>query len=205
MTKSEYLLDPCRVSSLPYWKTVTVQIPEGMRILHESDLRDAPLGSETPVRYFRLIHRLCSLERPAVPEGYTVTPLTPEMGAAQIQQCYDDISVSAEELAAYQSRKVYDGTLWLAVREHTTGKIVASGIGELDRELKEGMLEWIQVSLKYRRKGLGAFLVRELLWRMKGKTDFVTVSGKVDDPSRPEQLYRSCGFTGNDIWYISRK
>jgi GNAT superfamily N-acetyltransferase len=67
------------------------------------------------------------------------------------------------------------------------------------------MLEWIQVSLKYRRKGLGAFLVRELLWRMKGKTDFVTVSGKVDDPNRPEQLYRSCGFTGNDIWYISRK
>ena len=184
---------------------MTVQIPEGMRILHESDLRDAPLGSETPVRYFRLIHRLCSLERPAVPEGYTVTPLTPEMGAAHIQQCYDDISVSAEELAAYQSRKVYDGTLWLAVREHSTGKIVASGIGELDRELREGMLEWIQVSLKYRRKGLGAFLVRELLWRMKGKTDFVTVSGKVDDPSRPEQLYRSCGFTGNDIWYISRK
>lgn len=205
MTKSEYLLDPCRASSLPYWKTETVQIPEGMQIIHESDLLDAPLGSETPIRYFRLIHRLCGLERPAVPEGYTVIPLTPEMGAAQIQQCYEDISVSAEELAAYQSRKVYDGTLWIAVRERSSGTIAASGIGELDRELREGVLEWIQVSPEFQRKGLGAFLVRELLWRMKDKADFVTVSGKVDDPSRPERLYRNCGFSGNDVWYISRK
>lgn len=205
MTKSDYLLDPCRASSLPYWKTVTVQIPEEMQILHESDLRDAPSGSETSVRYFRLIHRLCGLERPSVPEGYTVIPLTPEMGAAHISQCYEEISVSASELAANRSRKVYDETLWLAVRELSTGMIVASGIGELDRELREGVLEWIQVSPRSRRKGLGAFLVRELLCRMKAKADFVTVSGKADDPSRPELLYRSCGFTGNDVWYISRK
>lgn len=44
--------------------------------------------------------------------------------------------------------------------------------------------------------------LNELLWRMKEKVDFVTVSGKSDNKTNPEGLYRSCGFTGNDLWHI---
>lgn len=37
------------------------------------------------------------------------------------------------------------------------------------------------------------------------KSDFVTVSGKVDNDTKPEFLYRKCGFTGEDIWHILTK
>jgi len=43
-----------------------------------------------------------------------------------------------------------------------------------------------------------------LLYRAK-KAAFATVSGKADDPTCPERLYRSCGFVGNDIWHVMRK
>jgi GNAT superfamily N-acetyltransferase len=69
----------------------------------------------------------------------------------------------------------------------------------------EGILEWIQVSEGYRRRGLGSFLVKELLWRMQGKVKFATVSGQCDSPSCPERLYRSCGFTGQDVWHVLHK
>ena len=70
---------------------------------------------------------------------------------------------------------------------------------------KEGVLEWIQVSPNYRGKGLGKFIVRELRWRMRDKAEFVTVSGRVDNPSHPDILYKRCGFSNEEIWHVLRK
>ncbi|MBO4419639.1 MAG: GNAT family N-acetyltransferase [Oscillospiraceae bacterium] len=205
LTQAAYLADPCGISSLPWWKAVTVRVPEGIQILHA---RDLPPGAQTipgAIRYFRLMHPMDDLTEPVVPTGFLAAVLTPEAAAEHIRACYSDISVSASELAAYQRRPVYDGSLWLALLDSADGKIAASGIGELDRNLREGVLEWIEVSPAYRGKGLGSFLVRELLWRMRGKADFVTVSGKLDDPCAPDRLYRRCGFTGEDVWYFIRQ
>ncbi len=96
----------------------------------------------------------------------------------------------------------YNGSLWLAVRNDQTGKLVATAIGELDTEIGEGVLEWVQVSQGYRGWGLGHYMVLELLHRMKGIAAFATVSGQCANPCDPEGLYRSCGFTGNDVWHI---
>ena len=97
---------------------------------------------------------------------------------------------------------MYASSLWLAVRDDKTGKIVATGIAELDCECNEGILEWIQVSENYRGCGLGSYIVAELLWRMKDIAQFATVSGQCNNPANPERLYRKCGFTGNDVWHI---
>lgn len=32
--------------------------------------------------------------------------------------------------------------------------------------------------------------------------DFATVSGKVNNITNPERVYRKCGFEGNDIWHV---
>ena len=105
----------------------------------------------------------------------------------------------------YQNHAVYDQNLWIAVTERGQDKIVASGIAEIDADIKEGILEWIQVSPEHRGKGLGKFVVNELLWRMKDKAEFVTVSGKLDNPTNPRELYVSCGFSDEAIWHVMRK
>lgn len=102
--------------------------------------------------------------------------------------------MTAEELKAYTQRAVYDASLWLAVRETQSGRIVASGIGETDKRIGEGILDWIQVSPDSKRKGLGRFVVCELLRRLAGRADFVTFSGRLNNPDNPLALYRSCGF-----------
>ena len=89
-------------------------------------------------------------------------------------------------MRSYTTRPVYDTALWLAVKDDQTGNIVATGIAELDREIGEGILEWIQVSQDYRRKGLGRYIVSEFLWRMKGKAGFATVSGQCNNRQYPE-------------------
>lgn len=55
---------------------------------------------------------------------------------------------------------------------------------------------------EYRGRGVGQSIVNELLRRMQGRADFATVSGKVNNLTRPERLYRRCGFTGDDMWHI---
>ena len=107
MEKEVYLANPCKASSLPFWKTNLINIPDNMKIVLEED--------------------------------------------------------------------------------------------------RTGILEWIQVSTEYRGKGLGKFVVNELLWRMKDKAEFVTVSGKADNSTNPRDLYMSCGFSCEEIWHVMRK
>ena len=204
ITKEQYLADPCAAASIPYWKAKSITVPEGMLILHCAEFDTEKYTEYVDEPYFRLKHDLQGLSAPVLPDGFSVCNATPEDFARHINKCYNGVGVSAEELCWYVERPVYHPALWLAVKADRTGEIVATGIAELDREVDEGVLEWIQVSKEYRGFGLGSFVVSELLWRMKGIAKFATVSGQCDNPTNPEALYRRCGFKGNDVWHILR-
>ena len=71
MEKAHYLHDPCGASSLPFWKTNSIFIPDDLLILREDDPRlqeDHAGYIDTP--YFKLIHRMQGIEAPSLPEGY---------------------------------------------------------------------------------------------------------------------------------------
>ena len=205
ITKEQYLLDPCRTSSIPYWKAKFIAIPEGMVILHHDEYIKTAYSQYTDEPYFRLIHDLKDIPAPVLPKGFSLSDASPGEFAEHINSCYESIGISESELKTYAARPVYDASLWISVRDDQTGKIKATGIAELDREIGEGMLEWIQVSKDARGKGLGRFIVSELLRRMKASARFATVSGQCNNPTNPEKLYRNCGFKGSDVWHVLRK
>ncbi len=62
MDKSTYLLDPCGASSLPFWNTNSIPIPEDLLILREDDPRLETVAQQcvdTP--YFKLIHTMLGI------------------------------------------------------------------------------------------------------------------------------------------------
>ena len=206
MDKSTYLHDPCGTSSLPFWKTKSVSIPDDLLILREDDPRlqeDHAGHIDTP--YFKLIHPMQGIEAPNLPEGFRFICPDERMLSEHIASCYDTEKISEAELAAYRLHSTYSPDLWLAIMDDRTREIVVSGIGELDRDIGEGILEWIQVSPAHRRQGWGRIIVNELLFRMKGRVDFVTVSGQLHDPTDPRALYEGCGFEGGVVWHVLRK
>ena len=182
-----------------------ITVPKGMLILHCAEFDAEKYTEYVDEPYFRLKHDLQGLSAPVLPDGFSICNATPEDFALHINKCYNGIGVSAEELRRYSERPVYHPALWLAIRDDRTGDIVASGIAELDREIDEGVLEWVQVSKKYRGCGMGSFVVSELLWRMKNLAKFATVSGQCENLTNPEALYRRCGFKGDDVWHILKK
>lgn len=206
MTKQQYMDNPCRTAAVPYWKAVRISLPNDMKILHDDEWNQEYLWMYQDEPYFRLRHDLQGLESATLPtEGFSIDQASIAEYADHINGCYESIGITAAELKKYMERAVYCPELWLALRHDRTGKLAATGIGELDREIGEGVLEWIQVSEEHRCCGLGSYLVSELLWRMKDKAKFVTVSGQCNHHDNPEALYRRCGFTGNDIWHILKK
>lgn len=204
MTVEEYKRDPCGASSLSFWKTEQIAPPPSIAIYRDDafDENRCP-GEDTP--YFKLIHDLKNVRQPAPPAGYTLTGIRPEELASHIRKCYQAEYVTDAEMEAYTRREVYDKDLWITLRESATGEIAASGLGELDTRIGEGTLDWIQISPDFRRKGLGKFVVCELIQRLSKKASFVTVSGRMDNPGNPFGLYLSCGFTNPVIWHIVRK
>jgi len=205
MEKEVYLENPCKASSLPYWKSNLIKIPENMKVVLEEDLQSDEAQGYSDERFFKLIHRLKNIEKPTLDNRYELVCCEVSEYAKHIATCYSDVGISPEELMDYQTHTVYDRDLWIAVTERGCDEIIASGIAELDTDIKEGILEWIQVLPEYRGKGLGKFIVNELLWRMKDQAEFVTVSGKVDNETHPRELYIACGFFGEEIWHVMKK
>ncbi len=191
---------------IAYWKSKAIEIPQNIKIVHHSDFNDELLNDYYDERYFRLIHYLDNLDN-KIPNGFSVrtADLTDiQLIVETINKCYSDLSVSYEQILSYTKTKVYDNDLWILVYDDKTNNIAGCGIADFDAEAKEGILEWIQVLPEYRGRKIGKLIVNQLFYRMKS-ADFATVSGKVDNATNPERLYRKCGFVGNDIWHILHK
>ena len=121
-----------------------------------------------------------------------------------INKSYNDLSVTKEQMKSYMQTPVYCSDLWILLK-NKSGTYVACGIADYDKEANEMILEWIQVVPSCRGRGYGQYIVNELLSRVQGQAKFATVSGKVNNTTAPEKLYRRCGFIGNDIWHILYK
>ena len=201
MNAQEYVKDPCGASSLPFWKTEQLEIPAHISVIRD-DRFSAATCSGTDEPYFKLVHTLEQLEHPPLTGPFEAVQCEVTDYARHIHECYVSEGISCEGLFACQKRPVYDPDLWIAVRDQANRRIVATGIADLDQRIGEGILEWIQVSPDYRRRGLGRYIVCELLRRMWGKARFVTVSGRLNNPCNPLKLYRSCGFVNLVIWHI---
>lgn len=52
ITKSQYLANPCRAASLPYWKAKSMVLPEEILIVHDDDFRPSEYAQYTDEPYF---------------------------------------------------------------------------------------------------------------------------------------------------------
>lgn len=200
-----YLDSSCRKLSIPYWKNKSIKLPDNMKVVHDDVFDKDDLKRYSESRFFKLIYRYDNdCLAPSLPKGFSIHNGDFRILAEQINQCYDDIKVTVEQMEDYKNHPVFDPDLWIAIMDDNTGAVAATGIAEIDKDCREGILEWIQVTPEYRRKHFGEYIVCELICRMKDRVDFITVSGDCNNKTSPELLYRKCGFIGNDIWHILR-
>ena len=204
MTLQEYIKNPCTVSSLPYWKAKSIIVPDNMVILHNKDFSDDLLSDYSDEKYFRLYRDLKNIDNPFLDGFEIVTATKNDLNTIVeiINKSYIGMQAICEQFENYTETPVYNSDLWIMIKDISNGNFIGCGIADFDCETKELILEWIQVLPEYRRKGIGQLIVNELLNRGKSIAGFSTVSGKVDNTTKPELLYRKCGFTGNDVWHI---
>lgn len=159
--------------------------------------------------YFRVKHDNTNIPSYVLCNGFYIKESCPEREFNEIsdfiKKCYKNLKPSPEIVKSWINHDVFDNSLWIWIMDKHKNMPIALGIGEFDSSVPEGSLEWIQVLPEYRGRGLGKVLVLELLNRLNGRVKFTTVSGEVDNETNPERLYRSCGFSGNDIWWVLRK
>lgn len=199
-----YKENPCGTLSIPYWKNKRITVPPHMQIVHENCYSESDYRDYIDEPYFRLYHTLEEIPEADVDDIKIITAKPADIPAMVdvINRSYSDLSVTCDQLYGYTKTEVYAPDLWMIAVDTKDSGIVGCGIADFDRELREGILEWIQVMPDKRGRGIGRLIVCELLKRMKGKADFATVSGKVNNETSPETLYRKCGFTGNDVWHV---
>jgi len=205
ISKDIYLANPCKTYSIPYSKMKDFVKPSNLLIFHHESITVEQLKSYDVQTFFRLKHDLQKLNQPF----YKVEQIRIEHDIDElvmmINACYEheNIHIHKDDILKLVHKDTYNSLLWLKIVEH--GQIVASIIGCMDVELREGWIEWVQVLPLYQGRGYGQSIINSLLLKMVDNCDFVTVSGNMDNIKDPEKIYRACGFTGNDRWYICKK
>lgn len=207
--KEKYLENPCGTYAIPFWKQKKLKLPDNTKVLHDKEFENSYLSIYRDNTYFRLIHHLKNIGTVELKDIYEVKTVDINTEVDEIvhiiNNSYEDIRVNKNQVEGWSKEQVYDENLWIFIIDKRCSKPVALGIADFDQVVKEGNLEWIQVLPHYRTHGLGQVLVNELLIRLKEKADFVTVSGQRNNETKPEKLYRKCGFEGNDIWHVMYK
>lgn len=201
--KEKYLANPCGTLSIPYWKHKVINIPINIAIVHYLEFENQ---FDKYQRYFRLMHNLDNIDTSISETEMIDFTLDKTRLINMINICYNgqNISVNEKDVIKWLNHPTYNKKLWQKIEKD--GLIIASGIAEYDKEINEGIIEWVQVLPDYQNKGYGKAIVNSLLVELKNLgAKFVTVSGNIDNKTNPEKLYRSCGFNGNDIWYICQK
>lgn len=202
MRAKEYLRNPTGASALSFWKTCNFNTPAHIKVLNENEFNPNLLETHTDEVYFKLVHYLENIEKQFKSDKFIFVKASTEEFVNHINSCYEKERLTVDELEYYKNRSVYDEDLWICLYDNVNHVIATTGIAEFDREIKEGYLDWIQVSEEYRGQGLGKIIVYELLKRLKRKANFVTVSGRVNNKTNPEKLYESCGFENKVLWHI---
>ena len=203
MDIKEYLQNPCGALSIPYWKFKTLTIPNSVIIIHSRDWTEQYVDFQ---RYFRVKHDLNDL----APINFDYDTIAIDYQAKQlceminVSYSHENIAISEKDILQWKKHETFREDLCVYMNANS-GAMAASGIAEYDETCREGIIEWVQVLPEYRKTGLGEKIVIALLNRLKNiGADFVTVSGNLDNASDPLGLYRKCGFTGNDVWYVCR-
>jgi ribosomal protein S18 acetylase RimI-like enzyme len=206
ITLADYLQNPCGTLSIPYWKAAALEHTARPAIVHARDFVREQWVDYDVTPYFRLLHTLRDIPDAPLDCAFALANHAHEADDREIAKllraCYPSNRTKAKDIAAWRDHATYAARLWVVVQEQKSGKMVACGIAELDTTAREGALEWIQVLPAYQRRGIGRHIVCELLRRMRGRADFATVSGSLQNQTNPEALYRACGFQGSDVWYV---
>ncbi|SCG82415.1 hypothetical protein DW1_0807 [Proteiniborus sp. DW1] len=179
-------------------------------IIHDDYFKKLDIHDYSQVEpYFRIKHDNKKILPYSLSEDFYIKQANVEEEFSEISdfigRCYKNLHPSPETVKSWTTYRVFDNSLWIWIMDKQKNIPAALGIAEFDSSVPEGSLEWIQVLPEYQGKGLGKVLVLELLNRLKGRVEFTTVSGEVDNETNPERLYRSCGFYGNDVWWLLRK
>lgn len=199
----DYIKNTCRALSIPYWKQKNIKVPDNIKIAHNDEYNATDFVGYVDEPYFRLCHNLQVVQQARRDDLDIVvgTGNTLDVFVEIINNSYNDLSVTKEQMESFRKTPVFCPDLWILLKDKS-GNYVGCGIADYDKDASEMILEWIQVIPFCRGCGYGQYIVNELLARAQGQAKFATVSGKVNNTTRPEKMYHKCGFTGNDVWHI---
>ena len=93
ITKNQYLANPCKISSIPYWKTKTVIPSEGIKIVHDDNFDKSKYSQYSDEIYFRLFHNMEHIPLPQLPEGFLLSDISLKEYVDHINSCYHDIGI----------------------------------------------------------------------------------------------------------------
>ena len=206
MNIEEYRRNPCRYSSLSWHKSKSFNVSNGIKVFHINEYNSL-YKYKIIDKYFKMSHNLKKINDYKLSSILTLrkidinSEIELEKISEMVIKSYTDERLPLNQIKDMINSPYFDRELWKVIVDESDN-FIGSCIAEIDKEVPEGIIDWIQVLPKYQNQGLGKVLINSTLEYMKDKVEFAIVSGRIDNETNPLELYKACGFIGDDVWII---
>lgn len=176
-------------------------------IMHQ-DFLDSPTvaGFKQWESRYRLLHRDAPVPAVEPPEGFRLAPVVNSRDEAQAVTAHIEQQGALAQVQDWLQSPAFAPDLWWWLIDETSDQPAGIAIADLDPQLREASLLWLQIFPAYQGRGLGRYLTQDILRRIGGRALFTTVSGTVENRDNPGAFFQRCGFTGSDVWwFLSRE
>lgn len=103
--------------------------------------------------------------------------------------------IMPDNLKKIMREPVFDPSMWLFVKDNNTNEFIGISISTYDVQLKETDIEWFYILPEYHRKGVGRYLISEIIKRSEYRSSDIRVGGT-------NEFYKKCGFIEKEsnVW-----
>jgi GNAT superfamily N-acetyltransferase len=172
-------------------------------IMHQ-DFLDSPTvaGFKRWESRYRLIYRDMPVPPSETPEGFRLAGVVNSREEAQAVAAHIEQEGPLAQVQDWLQSPAFAPDLWWWLIDEASDQPAGIAIADLDAQLHEASLLWVQIFAPYQGRGLGRFMIHDLLRRIGGRALFTTVSGVVEDRDNPGAFFQRCGFSGSDVWWF---
>lgn len=226
--EKKYQQDPTHTLPIPYWKHKQTSVREDMVIVSDEKFNEVLYREFIDTKYYRLEHDLLNLKLGKIGSHYSFsTYKTNDTFNIYnlIKECYKEDELQFEKIERLVKDETFNNLLCVFLycdkyymieknivninkigpRKEKKLKPIGMIMANFDEETKEASIEYLCIIEKYRKKGLGKLLIQEILLRISNIAEFATVTYPIESEYNLDNLFRSCGFTGDAVWHVLKK
>ena len=217
--RDKYLNNPCETAIGPYYNTIRSGLRRDMLIVNDEKYNEILYRDYDDTKFIKMVNDYEVMKMRPLNDHYflrTVGEDNLKNLVNLFNVCYDQEKINQDDVTKMRKSDYCHKDFWIyafSKREFTVDKEkkekiyppIGFIIADYDEAMGEVFIKYLGIKEEYRERGLAYALLKELIFRAYGISQFTTVTFPMDNPYNLQSLFLKTNFKNPVVWHQLKK